>query len=304
LSLAISVIAFGGGVWILVESVEGLVGTLTAWAAAAGLSGLALSALVLGIDLEATAAGIAAALRGLPGTALGASVGAAIFLVTIGVGLAALVFPFSVRTPRPVLAAAALATALAVALALDGHLTRVDGALLLAGFAALVGLLLSSRRGAGVPEPSGRRPSRLALRLLAGLAGLVVGAELLVAGTRGVVDELDLSETLFGLLAVGAAVSFEEVVLELLPAYRGQPEISVGNALGTLVFLVTGSLGVIALVHPLTVPRAVSHYHLPALAAAVLLLLALLLRGQMGRVEGAVLVAAYVAYAAGAVLVA
>ncbi len=99
MSLLLSLLAFGAGAWLLVESVEGLVKALTGWAAAAGLSGLALSALVLGFDIESTGAGVAATLDGLPGTALGTSVGAAVFLVTIGVGRAAVVAPLSVRTP-------------------------------------------------------------------------------------------------------------------------------------------------------------------------------------------------------------
>lgn len=85
---------------------EGLVKALTGWAIAAGLSGLGLSALVLGLDIESTGAGVAATLDGLPGTALGTSIGAAIFLVTVGLGLAAMAAPFSVDTPRPLLLAA------------------------------------------------------------------------------------------------------------------------------------------------------------------------------------------------------
>jgi cation:H+ antiporter len=138
--------------------------------------------------------------------------------------------------------------------------------------------------------------------MLGGLAGLVVGAELLVFGTERIVADLALSETVFGLLVVGAAVSFEEVVLEALPAARGAPELSVGNALGTLVFLLTGSLGVIALARPIDVPASVTGYHLPALALTVLLAGAVLARGRLGRIEGAGLVAAYAAYVAGAVL--
>jgi cation:H+ antiporter len=149
---------------------------------------------------------------------------------------------------------------------------------------------------------SAEKPRFLVLRVLAGLAGLVVGAELLVFGTRRVVDELGFSETVFGLLVIGAAVSFEEVVLEALPAFRGFPELSVGNALGTLVFLLTGSLGVIALVRPLDVPASVTDYHLPALGITALLALALLARGRLGRLEGVVLMLAYAAYAAGALL--
>ena len=301
--LAIGLVTFGGGVWLLVESVEGLISALRAWALAAGLSGVLVGAFVLGFDVESTAAGVAATLDGLPGTALGASVGAAIFLVTAGLGIAALIAPFRVRPPGALLAAAALATALAVALAGDGRLTRVDGAILLASFVPLVALVVLRRPPSAPPEgPRPQRPRRLVLRVAAGLAGLIAGAELLVFGTGRVVSELGLSESAFGLLVVGAAVSFEEVVLEALPAFRGFPELSVGNALGTLVFLLTGSLGVIVLAGPIAVPASVTSYHLPALAITVALAGGLLARGRMGRAEGALLVAAYVAYALGAVL--
>lgn len=304
MSILLSLVAFGGGAWLLVESVEGLVKALTGWAAAAGLSGLALSALVLGFDVESTGAGVAATLDGLPGTALGTSVGAAVFLVTIGVGLAAIVAPFSVRTPRPMLVAAAVATVLSVVLLADGILSRVDGVLLVVAFVPLVAVVaLSARRAGQAPETDAVRPRRLWLRLLLGLAGLVVGAEVLVFGTRGIVDGLGVSETVFGLLVVAAAVSFEEVVLEMLPAHRGHPEISVGNALGTLLFLLTGSLGVIALVRPIAVPESVRSFHAPVLVLVVAIFVGLLLRGRLGRPEGAGLIAAYGAYVVGALVV-
>jgi cation:H+ antiporter len=173
--------------------------------------------------------------------------------------------------------------------------------LLLGSFFPLVALVVLRRPAGQQPDGERRqRPDHLVLRVLAGLAGLLIGAELLVFGTDRVVSELGFSETVFGLLVVGAAVSFEEVVLEALPAFRGFPELSVGNALGTLVFLLTGSLGVIVLVGPIDVPASVTSYHLPALGLTVALALSLLARGRLGRIEGVVLVAAYVAYAAGA----
>jgi len=301
--LALGVVAFGGGIWLLVESVEGLIRSLRAWALAAGVSGVLMGALVLGFDVESTAAGVAASLDGLPGTALGASVGAAIFLMTAGLGIAALIAPFRMRPPGVLLGAGAVATALAIAFAGDGRLSRGDGGLLLAAFVPLVAVVWwrspRAEPAAGERPP---RPRHVVLKVAGGLAGLLAGAELLVFGTERIVDGLGLSETVFGLLVVAAAVSFEEVVLEALPAFRGFPELSVGNALGTLVFLVTGSLGVIALAAPIAVPESVTAYHLPALGGTVALALMLLARGRMGRAEGALLVAAYVAYALGAVL--
>lgn len=212
---------------------EGLVKSLRAWAAATGLSGVVLAAVVLGLDLESTAAGVAATLDGLPGTALGTSIGAAIFLMTAGLGIAGLIAPFAVRPPTALLGAGAAATALAIALSPDGRLTRLDGAALLVCFAPLVAAILHGRAD-GVPAPpeGGERPSRPWLRVAAGVAGLVVGAELLVLGTERVVAELGVSETVFGLLVIAAAVSFEEVVLEALPAFRGFPELRRGQRAG------------------------------------------------------------------------
>lgn len=304
MSLVVGIAAFGGGVWLLVESVEGLIKSLRAWALAAGLSGVLVGALVLGLDVESTAAGVAATLDDLPGTALGTSFGATIFLVTVGLGTAALIAPFDIRVPTALLAAAAAATGLSIALAADGQLSRVDGGVLLGSFVPLVAAIVLGRPKTTAPQDRERpaRPRLLVLKVIGGLAGLVLGAELLVFGTGRVVAELGFSETVFGFLIVAAAVSFEEVVLEALPAFRGFPELSVGNALGTLVFLLTGSLGVIVLARPIDVPASVISYHLPALAVTVLLAVALLARGRMGRAQGAVLVAAYVAYAVGALL--
>jgi cation:H+ antiporter len=302
-SLVVGIGAFGGGLWLLVESVEGLIKSLRAWALAAGLSGVLVGALVLGFDVESTAAGVAATLDDLPGAALGASVGAAIFLVTVGLGTAALIAPFAVRPPVTLLAAAAVATAVSIASAADGRLSRLDGGVLLASFFPLVAAVVLRRPPSA--SQAGERPARpklLVLKVIAGLVGLVAGAELLVFGTQRVVSELGFSETVFGLLVVAAAVSFEEVVLEALPAFRGFPELSVGNALGTLVFLLTGSLGVIVLARPIDIPASVTSYHLPALALTVLLSGAILARGQLGRIEGAALVAAYAVYAVGALL--
>lgn len=303
MSVGVGIAAFGGGVWLLVESVEGLIKSLRAWALAAGLSGVLVGALVLGFDVESTAAGVAATLDGLPGTALGTSFGATIFLVTVGLGVAALIAPFEIRCPTAMLGAAAVATALSIMLAADGQLSRLDGGVLLGSFVPLVAAIVLGRpetqRQDGVrPE----RPKLLVLKVLGGVAGLVLGAELLVFGAGRIVSELGLSETVFGFLIVAAAVSFEEVVLEALPAFRGFPELSVGNALGTLVFLLTGSLGVIVLARPIDVPPAVISYHLPALGLTVLLAIGLLTRGRLGRVEGVVLIVAYAAYVAGALL--
>ncbi len=303
MGVAVGIGLFAAGAVLLVAAVERLADALTAWAAAAGVSGVALAALVLGADLESTAAGVSGTLNGLPEVALGASVGSAVLLLTLGLGLAGVVSPFRVAPPLRLLAATALGIALAAALMLDGRLGRGDGVLLLGGFAVLlVALVLPALRAAG-GERSGepRRPH--VVTALVALAGLIAGAELLVLGTERIVDGLGVGATFFGLIVVAAAVSLEELVLEMLPAYRGAPEISVGNALGTTLFMLTGSLGAVVLVRPFAIPDGVREVHLPALAVAFTVAGALLARGGIGRAGGALLVAAYPLYVAAAAFV-
>lgn len=297
MGIALGIVLFGAGAALLVASVERLAEALTAWAGAAGVSSVALAALVLGADLESTAAGVAGTLNGAPEVVLGASVGSAVLLLTLGLGLAGVVAPFSVAPPRRLLLACALGIGLLAALALDGRVGRPDGALLAAGFALLLATLVLPSLRSSRPA-SGERGRGPALAALLALAGLVAGAELLVLGTDRLVDGLGIAATFFGLVVVAIAVSLEELVLEMLPAYRGAPEISVGNALGTTLFMLTGSLGVVALVRPFAVPEPVRDVHLPALALAFLAAAGLLARGGIGRRGGAALIALYPAYVA------
>ncbi|HEX2084556.1 MAG TPA: hypothetical protein VHF89_02660 [Solirubrobacteraceae bacterium] len=300
MSVVAGVVLFAGGAVLLVASVERLAAALTAWAAAAGLSGTALAALVLGADLETTAVGISGTLNEVPEVALGAAIGSAILLLTLGLGLAGVVAPFSVPPPVRILAATGLGVAVACGLMLDGRLGRVDGVALIGAFALLLTtLVLPELRAAGAaPTEESARPH--AVVALVAVAGVIAGAELLVLGSERIVDGLGIAATFFGLVVVAAAVSLEELVLETLPAYRGAPEVSVGNALGTTLFMLSGSLGVVVLVRPLDVPDAVRELHLPALACAFLLAAALLARGGVGRRGGALLVAAYGVYVAAA----
>ena len=301
MEVLVGVVLFGGGAALLVASVERLAGALMAWAGAAGLSGVTLAALVLGADLESTATGIAGTLNGVPEVTLGASVGSAILLLTLGLGLAGVVAPFSVEPPKRLLLACALGIAVLVSLGLDGRVTRGDGTLLVAAFALLLATLVLPALSSSA-TPSGESARGHVLVAVAAVAGLIAGAELLVLGTERIVDGVGIGATFFGLVVVAAAVSLEELVLEMLPAYRGAPEISVGNALGTTLFMLTGSLGVVALVRPFAVPDAVREVHLPALGIAFLAAAALLARGGVGRAGGAALVAMYPAYVAVAAL--
>ncbi|MGH2704749.1 MAG: sodium:calcium antiporter [Actinomycetota bacterium] len=306
MDLLVAVVWGALGVGLLVWGAERLVTGVRARATLIGASALVIGLLATSADVESTAAGLAAAHKGLESVAVGISLGSVVFLVTVALGVAALLFPFSVRTPSYFLLAMAGSAGAAGLVLLDGRLGRVEAAFLVALFA---GLLVGTRRhlpGMGEPvegtnaEPAGstlvRTRTRFVLTVGTSLLMMAIGAELLAEGAHRAVAASHQSETFIGMVVVAVALSLEEGLLEVLPTYRGVPEIAVGNVIGTTVFLLTASLGVVGVVHPLRVRPEVVTFHVPAMLGAVALCTWALTRNRTGRREGAVLVAYYVAY--------
>jgi len=298
------------GLVLVAVAAERAVPALLSAAQGFGLSPFLLAVVVLGFDIENLFVGGAATLEGAPGIALGTVIGSAMVAVALALGVTALIVPLAFqRVPKPVLALPLAATALLWALAADGRLTRLDGAVLIAAyFAALAALVALRRRGVAIEglaaaEASAERakPPRAARARAAGLLalaliGLVLGSELLVTGARGLIAAAELSQTAIGMSVIALAVSAEEVARELPAAWKGRPEIALGNVLGSIFAFFLFNAAAIALINPVPVDAATRAYYLPAAAATVLLVAALLAAHRIPRWAGALLLAAYLAF--------
>ena len=292
------------GLVLVVGGAELFFKGLLASAPRLGVSPFVLTVVISGFELENLAAGIAANAKGLPDAAAGTFLGGTTFLALGVTGLASLVSPVRAELPRAVSAWTATAPFPLFVFSLDGVLSRLDGALLLSWFVvALVGIV---RSGRSLLEAVDVAPKRHPVaRLVAGLALLTAGGEALGEGIRGVVDRFRVSESLLGNTAIAASVEAEEVARVAAPARRARGDVAMANVVGTIVHFVALNAGLIALVRPLELGDESRLFHLPAaLAATVLLALLVAWRRGVGRVAGALLLALYAAYVAGAVLVA
>ncbi|MEJ2890389.1 sodium:calcium antiporter [Actinomycetospora aeridis] len=136
----------------------------------------------------------------------------------------------------------------------------------------------------------------VALAVLA-LAGLVAGAAVAGAGTEGILEQYAVEGTVFGVTVATLALSLEDLLLTVEPARRGAPEIGVANVMGSVVFSVTGKLGVILLAGgAIVVTPEVVRWHLPVLVLMTAASAVVLATGRLRRRHGVVLLAAYVAY--------
>ena len=281
--------------------VDGLLGV----ALALGIAPFVLSVALSGFETENLATGIAANAKGLPGAAAGTFLGGVTFLAWGVAGLGGLIAPIRVELPRRFAVWTAVAPLPLLGFAIDGHLSRPEGGLLVIwAVAALVGLARSGR-SLLAREDEDQRVRRPGLRLFVGLALLTGGGWLIADGLRTTVRQFGIPQTLLGNTALAATVEAEELARFAVPARRGRPEIGLGNIAGTVVHFAALNAGIIALVKPLTLGHDTTHFYLPVAAVSPAILAALLVaRRQLGRIEGAALSALYVAYLAVAIVIA
>ncbi|MBI4943618.1 MAG: calcium/sodium antiporter [Actinobacteria bacterium] len=153
--------------------------------------------------------------------------------------------------------------------------------------------------GSGGPAapPQQVRLRREVWRTLGGLVGTLAGAELLVRGALGIASATGLSGGFVGVTIVAVGTSLPELLTAAQAARRGESDLVVGNLLGSNIF---NALTVGALVALLAPGRPggdalVVTGSLVMMGAGVLSMLFMWRRYRVTRVEGAVLVAAYVA---------
>lgn len=292
------------GVGVVVFAADMFVDGLLGVALALGIAPFVLSVALSGFETENLAAGIAANAKGLPGAAAGTFLGGMTFLAFGVAGLGGLIAPIRVGLPTRFAVWTAISPLPLFAFAVDGHISRLEGGLLVAwSVVALVGLALSGRAmlADDADEERVRRPG---LRLVVGLALLTGGGWLIGQGLRTTVRQFGIPQTLLGNTALAATVEAEELARFAVPARRGRPEIGLGNIAGTLVHFSALNAGIIALVKPLTLGPTTTTFYLPvAVASPAILAAVLVVRKQLGRLEGAALTALYVIYVGVAIAV-
>ncbi len=134
------------------------------------------------------------------------------------------------------------------------------------------------------------------LVLLAGLAGLVAGAELLVRGASKLALSFGLSPLVVGLTVVAFGTSAPEVAVSVGAVLEGETNIAIGNVVGSNILNVLLILGISALITPLVVHLQIIRQEVPIMIGASVLLLLFALDGRLALHESALLAAGVVAY--------
>jgi cation:H+ antiporter len=139
--------------------------------------------------------------------------------------------------------------------------------------------------------------------VIAGLAMLIAGGEALVRGAGTLASRAGISPLVIGLVVVSAATSAPELAVSIGAVLNGEPDLAVGNVIGSNIANILLILGVAAVISPLVIKRQLIRFDMPIMLALSLLLLLVSLDGVLGFLDGLLLFAVVALHALASVLI-
>lgn len=310
----LSIAALAGGFVVLVIGADRFVAGAAAIARNFGVSPLIVGLTIVAMGTAAPEMIVAAiaAWNGNPGIAIGNALGSNITNVALVIGATAIVAPLTVhsrviRRELPLLIVIMVAVG---GLMLDVELGYIDGVMLALGMVLLVtwivwlGLRTRGDPVAGefAAEVAPMSTARAAFWFIAGLALLLGGARVLVWGAVNVATSLGVSDEVIGLSIVAVGTSLPELAASITSALRKEDDIAVGNVVGSNMFNLLGVMAMPGLIAPGPFAAGLLWRDLPIALMLTLAFFAMATGyftgrgGRINRVEGIVLVAAFISY--------
>jgi cation:H+ antiporter len=303
---------FSVGLALLIASSGWLIQASVKLAQLLRLSMLFIGAVIIAFGTSAPEAGvgIVAAIRDSKGIALGNIIGSNIANIGLIIGLCAFIRPIHVkkhvfRLEAPLML---LSVILFYLLAGDFIISRLDGLLFLVLF--LIFCFFSYRNSKKVLDNSevndftfnpliNKIKTRRAVIafVLAAIAGVVVGADLMVRSGSQLAVIFGVPAWIIGITVFAVGTSLPELVTSLNATVKGISTISVGNVVGSNIFNLLFVLGVVALIRPIEVGSQLFLYELPVLLVFTFVFFTVMRLGYtIRRLEGVILFLGYIAF--------
>ena len=274
---------------------------------------IGLTVVAFGTSAPELAVSLSSAIKGSADIAIGNVVGSNMFNTLMIVGCTAFFAPIVVtrntllkEIPLCILASVAL-LAISNDMLLDKQpldvVSRTDGFLLLLFFIIFMVYTFSIARQHGDEEAEEVKQIPLWLSLIyiiGGLAALVFGGNIFVDGATGIARSLGVSESVIGLTLVAGGTSLPELATSVVAALKKNPEMAIGNVVGSNLFNICLVLGASATITPLNLIGITNFDLLSLVIASVILWFfgVFYKKRTITRVEGTILVVCYIAYTA------
>ena len=282
---------------------------------------IGLTIVAFGTSAPELTVSVSSALKGSADIAIGNVVGSNIFNTLMIVGCTALFAPIVItrNTLRKEIPLCILSSIVLLICANDvfldkapeNILNRVDGLLLLCFFVIFMGYTFAIASKPVTTEQQAEHPVieeeteikslpwwQSILYIIGGLAALIYGGQLFVDGATGIARNLGVSESIIGLTLVAGGTSLPELATSIVAALKKNPEIAIGNVIGSNLFNIFFVLGCSASITPLHL-SGITNFDLFTLVGSSILLWLFGLffaKRTITRIEGGIMILCYVAY--------
>jgi len=309
IQLTLLVLGFVALIWSADKFLSGAAATATN----IGVSKMMIGLTVVSVGTSAPEIVVAsmAALDGNSLLAVGNAIGSNIANIGLVLGITAIItpLPFSANVLRKELPWLLGATFLAVILLFDRRLDFVDGIILLLGLTYILWQLMASQSDPeysteaisdeldDLPEMTNRQSI---IWLTVGLIVLLISAQVLVYAATNIATTLGVSDLIIGLTIVAVGTSLPELAATVGSAIKGQPDIAIGNIVGSNILNILAVLAVPGLIHATDIDYA-ALWRDSGMMLALTLVLALFAyglnsRAVITRFEGSVMLMAWIGY--------
>lgn len=281
---------------------------------------IGLTIVAFGTSAPEAAVSIIAGIKGSNDMAVGNVIGSNMFNLLGVLGISALIKPVNVdvqivKKEFPfMLAATAVFVLSAFDAALGGGteniISRNEAFILLILMAiflySVITFALSSRKENSLQESndSGKTQSlpKCILLTVCGLAGIILGGQLVVDNASSIAIHFGMSETLTGLTIVAVGTSLPELVTSIAAARKGESDIAIGNVVGSNVFNILFVLAASAAITPMNINGQGLCDLLILMAVSVIGYIFCVTNKTINRAEGGILTVMYAAYMALAII--
>ncbi len=266
---------------------------------------IGLTIVAMGTSAPELSVSISAAMQGSNAIAISNVVGSNIFNLIVVCGVCAMLSPLPIekqtlKTEFPIAIGAGI---LLMVFCLDKTLGGVDGIIFLVLFAIFLGWMVKSaldsrKNGEAVEEDEIKSlPIWLCfIYIVGGIIAIVKGGDLVVESATQIAKTFGLSETLIGLTIVAIGTSLPELVTSVVAAKKGEVEMAIGNVIGSNIFNILLILGISSSIKSIAVGMETIFDLILMTAMSMVVYVFGWSKQKINRMEGAFMVAMYVAY--------
>lgn len=268
---------------------------------------IGLTIVAMGTSAPEAAVSITAGLAGNNDIAISNIIGSNIFNLLVVVGVCAVMK--GVTTDKDILKRDMPVnigiSALLLLFLIDLKITRIEGVILLILFAAYMVIVVGEgikNRTKETEEVKTLKPVLSIVFIVAGLAAVVFGGDLVVDNASKIAESFGLSQNLIGLTIVAIGTSLPELVTSIIATKKGESGLALGNAVGSCIFNILFILGMSGTLSPMAATGESFVDICVLTVVTVMMLIFGKTKGLTSRIEGVVCILAYAGYMVYAVM--